>query len=40
LKDIRDLLNSTRKFVVPLMEHLDTTGATVRSGDLRRLREQ
>ena len=40
LKDIRDLLNSTRKFVVPLMEHLDATGATVRSGDLRRLRQQ
>jgi selenocysteine-specific elongation factor len=40
LKDIRDLLGSTRKHVVPLMEHLDATGMTVRSGDLRRLREQ
>lgn len=40
LKDIRDLLGSTRKYVVPLMEHLDASGATVRSGDLRRLREQ
>jgi selenocysteine-specific elongation factor len=39
-KDIRDLLHSTRKFVVPLLEHLDATGMTVRSGDLRRLREQ
>ncbi len=39
LKDIRDLLGSTRKYVVPLMEHLDASGATVRSGDLRRLRE-
>ena len=40
LKDIRDLLGSTRKYIVPFMEHLDATGATVRSGDLRRLREQ
>ena len=40
LKDIRDLLGSTRKYVVPLMEHLDASGATTRSGDLRRLREQ
>jgi len=38
LKDIRDLLGSTRRFVVPLMEHFDATGTTVRSGDLRRLR--
>ena len=40
LKDIRDLLGSSRKYVVPLMEHLDATGATTRNGDLRRLREQ
>jgi selenocysteine-specific elongation factor len=40
LKDIRDLLGSTRKYVVPLMEHMDATGHTVRSGDLRRLREK
>lgn len=39
LKDVRDLLGSTRKYVVPLMEHLDATGTTVRSGNLRRLRE-
>jgi selenocysteine-specific elongation factor len=39
LKDIRDLLGSTRKYVVPLMEHLDATGGTMRQGDLRRLRE-
>jgi selenocysteine-specific elongation factor len=39
LKDIRDLLGSTRKYIVPLMEHLDATGVTVRSGDLRRLRQ-
>jgi selenocysteine-specific elongation factor len=39
LKDIRDLLGSTRKHVVPLMEHLDATGFTVRHGDRRQLRE-
>jgi selenocysteine-specific elongation factor len=39
LKDVRDLLGSSRKYIVPLMEHLDATGATARSGDLRRLRE-
>ncbi len=38
VKDVRDLLRSTRRHVVPLMEHLDSMGATVRSGDLRRLR--
>lgn len=38
LKDVRDLLGSTRKFIVPLMEHFDASGETVRSGDLRRLR--
>ena len=40
LKDIRDLLQSTRKYVVPLMEHLDATGFTIRSGDQRRLKQQ
>jgi len=40
LKDIRDLLGSTRKFIVPLMEHFDNTGVTTRHGDIRRLRER
>ena len=40
LREIRDLLGSTRKYIVPLMEHLDATGTTARKGDLRRLREQ
>ncbi|MCG3128609.1 MAG: Selenocysteine-specific elongation factor [Phycisphaerae bacterium] len=33
--DIRTLLKSTRKFIVPLCEHLDAAGITKRSGDLR-----
>ncbi|HEX5421053.1 MAG TPA: selenocysteine-specific translation elongation factor [Gammaproteobacteria bacterium] len=38
VKDVRDLLHSTRRYVVPVMEHLDAIGRTARSGDLRRLR--
>lgn len=34
---IRDLLNTTRRYAVPLCEWLDQTGATVRRGDLRDL---
>jgi selenocysteine-specific elongation factor len=33
--EIRDLLGTTRKYAVPLCEHLDRTGLTVREGDLR-----
>ena len=40
LSQARDLLDSTRKYVVPVMEHLDTVGVTVRLGNLRRLRER
>ena len=39
LSEVRDLLDSTRKYVVPVMEHLDAVGVTVRIGNLRRLRE-
>jgi hypothetical protein len=39
VKDVRDLLHATRKTVVPLLEHFDAIGATVRNGDERRLRE-
>jgi selenocysteine-specific elongation factor len=34
---IRDLLGTTRKYAVPLCEWLDSTGATLRKGDLRLL---
>ena len=40
LSQVRDLLDSTRKYVVPVMEHLDAVGVTVRLGNLRRLRER
>ncbi|MGD8324432.1 MAG: selenocysteine-specific translation elongation factor [Gammaproteobacteria bacterium] len=39
VKDVRDLLGTTRKHVVPLLEHLDATGFTLRRGDMRRIRQ-
>ena len=38
VSDVRDLLGSTRKYVIPLMEHFDATGITTRIKDLRQLR--
>jgi selenocysteine-specific elongation factor len=35
--EIRDLLDTTRKFAVPLCEHLDRLGITKRDGDVRTL---
>jgi len=35
--EVRDLLQTTRKYALALMEHLDTIGVTVREGDARRL---
>jgi selenocysteine-specific elongation factor len=34
---IRDLLETTRKYAVPLCEWLDATGTTIRKGDVRLL---
>jgi selenocysteine-specific elongation factor len=39
LAEVRDLLNTTRKYVQALLEHLDLTGVTVREGDVRKLRK-
>ncbi|MCK6480324.1 MAG: selenocysteine-specific translation elongation factor [Planctomycetes bacterium] len=36
--DLKDLLGATRKFGIPFLEHLDSTGFTVRVGDRRVLR--
>ncbi len=38
--DFRDLLGVSRRQAVPLLEWLDRTGATVRTGDIRRVRPQ
>ncbi len=36
--EARDLLQTTRKYALGLLEHLDSIGLTVRDGDFRRLR--
>ena len=38
LAEVRDLLNTSRKYVQALLEHLDAIGVTVRDGDFRRLK--
>ena len=37
LSEIRELLQTTRKYAVPICEYLDRIGFTERAGDLRRL---
>ena len=36
---LRDLLNTSRRYVLAFLEHLDGQGITVRDGDARRLRK-
>ncbi len=36
--EFRDALNTTRKYALGFLEHLDTIGVTVREGDYRKLR--
>jgi len=36
--EARDLFHTSRKYVLPLLEHLDASGITVRDGDFRRLK--
>ncbi|MGD9520215.1 MAG: SelB C-terminal domain-containing protein, partial [Armatimonadota bacterium] len=38
--DARDVLGSTRKYVVPLLEYLDRSGFTLRRGDERGFRDE
>lgn len=40
LAEVRDLLQTSRKYAQALLEHLDTTGLTVRDGDVRRLKRK
>ena len=37
VSEIRDVLQTTRKIAVPLCEHFDSIGLTMREGDVRRL---
>ncbi|HEY5268704.1 MAG TPA: selenocysteine-specific translation elongation factor [Anaerolineales bacterium] len=39
LAEVRDLLNTTRKYVQALLEHLDAIGVTIRDGDFRKLKQ-
>jgi selenocysteine-specific elongation factor len=39
LGEVRDMLNTTRKYIQALLEHLDSTGVTMRDGDFRKLRK-
>jgi selenocysteine-specific elongation factor len=36
--EVRDHFNTSRKYVLALLEHLDEIGVTVREGDVRRLK--
>jgi selenocysteine-specific elongation factor len=40
MAQFRDLVGTTRKYAVPLLEWFDATGVTLRSGDVRVLRER
>jgi selenocysteine-specific elongation factor len=35
---VRDHFNTSRRYVLAFLEHMDSAGITVRSGDVRRLR--
>ncbi|NWF63538.1 MAG: selenocysteine-specific translation elongation factor [Chloroflexi bacterium] len=39
LAEVRDMLNTTRKYAQALLEHLDAVGVTVRDGDIRKLKK-
>jgi selenocysteine-specific elongation factor len=38
--EVRDHFNTSRKYALALLEHLDAIGVTVRKGDVRRLRNR
>jgi selenocysteine-specific elongation factor len=40
MAQFRDLIGLTRKYAVPLLEWFDATGITLRSGDVRVLRDR
>jgi selenocysteine-specific elongation factor len=39
LAEVRNILNTTRKYAQALLEHLDAVGTTIRNGDVRILRK-
>jgi selenocysteine-specific elongation factor len=38
MAEFRDVVGTSRKYVVPLLEHFDSAGLTIRDGDYRALR--
>ena len=40
LAEVRDLMNTSRKYAQALLEHLDAIGTTIRDGDYRRLKKR
>lgn len=40
LAEVRDLLNTSRKYVQSLLEHMDAIGITIRDGDFRKLKKK
>ncbi len=38
--EFRDLIGTSRKYAVPLLEWLDARGVTLRNGDYRTLRKR
>jgi selenocysteine-specific elongation factor len=40
LSEVRDLFNASRKYAQALLEHLDSSGITIRDGDFRKLRKK
>ena len=36
--EVRDHFNTSRRYVLAFLEHLDDAGVTVREGDVRRLK--
>jgi len=39
LGEVRDMLDTTRKYIQALLEYLDSIGVTMRAGDVRKLRQ-
>ena len=39
MSELRQELNTSRKYAIPILEYLDENGFTLRDGDLRRLAE-
>ena len=40
MSELRQVLNTSRKYAIPILEYLDENRFTLRDGDLRRLAEQ